>query len=45
MGVENLIDDETYAHKIIETNVSELLKEKGTLYKIIRRKIILNNLV
>lgn len=45
VGVENLIDDETYAHKIIEASVSELLKEKGTLYKIIRRKIILNNLV
>lgn len=45
VGVENLIDDETYAHKIIETNTSKFLKERGTLYKIIRRKIILNNLV
>lgn len=45
VGVENLIDDETYAHKIIETNTSKFLKKRGTLYKIIRRKIILNNLV
>ncbi len=45
VGVENLIDDETYSHKILENIVSEYISKKGKLYKIIRRKIILNNLV
>ncbi len=45
IGVENLIDDDVVAHKIIEKRVEGIIEEKTQLYKIIRRKIILNNLV
>ena len=45
IGIENLIDSETVVNKIIEARVFAYLSQKGTLYKIIRRKIILNNLV
>ena len=45
IDVENLIDDDVVAHKIIEKRVEGIIEEKTQLYKIIRRKIILNNLV
>ena len=45
VGVENLIDDDVVAHKIIEKRVEGIIEDKTQLYKIIRRKIILNNLV
>lgn len=45
VGVENLIDDDVVAHKLIEKKVEGIIEDKARLYKIIRRKIILNNLV
>ena len=45
VGVENLIDDDVVVHKIIEKRVQGIIEDKARLYKIIRRKIILNNLV